>query len=426
MVKRITRKSILYGWVVCSLAALFYTYEYLLRIEPSLMVPQLMRNFQITAAGLGFLSALYYYAYTPLQAVVGTLTDHYGPRRVLTLAIASCALGSLIFGLSTEVYIAGLGRILIGIGSAFAFIGVLKLAAMWLPRNRFALFAGIATALGMVGAAIGDVEISFAVTRLGWHRVALASAFFGIILIPIFILFVHEKQNHYHKKDHPATQDLLESIRVFGKVIKNRQIILAGLIGCMLYLSLSVFAEMWGIPFIHAITGRPEHGAAEYNMLVFLGWLIGAPFHGWFSDRIHSRRIQLIFGTLLAALMMTLILIWPDMRSWLFASLLFLFGFFASAEVLCFAVARDEISVRHTATAMGVINMLIMLGGMILQPLVAVLLNLAWGGQLSHGVRIYGVLAYRSALVIVPVMMLVACLLSFLLKESYYNEEQHA
>ena len=47
-----------------------------------------------------------------------------------------------------------------GIGSAFTFIGTLKLAALWLPREHFALFAGITTALGTIGAILADVLLA--------------------------------------------------------------------------------------------------------------------------------------------------------------------------------------------------------------------------------------------------------------------------
>src|SRR5262245_9308234 len=120
-------KSLFLPWVICGLGALFYCYEYLLRIAPSVMMVDLMQAYQINATVFGNLAAFYYYAYTPVQLPVGVLMDHYGPRRLLTFACLACALGSYLFAHASYISMAQFGRFLVGFGSAFAFVGVLKL-----------------------------------------------------------------------------------------------------------------------------------------------------------------------------------------------------------------------------------------------------------------------------------------------------------
>jgi hypothetical protein len=53
------------GWFICGLGAIYYCYEYLLRVTPSVMEDPLRAHFHLTATGFGFLSAFYYYAYVP-------------------------------------------------------------------------------------------------------------------------------------------------------------------------------------------------------------------------------------------------------------------------------------------------------------------------------------------------------------------------
>lgn len=411
-------RLVIYAWFVCSLAAFFYCYEYLLRIEPSVMVTPLMHHYHITAAGLGFLVAMYYWAYTPLQAVVGLLTDYFGPKRALTIAIGFCALGSLLFAATGSVYVAAAGRLLIGAGSAFAFVGILKLAAMWLPRNRFALFAGLSTALGMLGAMIGDVAVSRLVNIAGWHKVIIWSGVFGLVLIPVFIFFVHEKKAKISSKDHKVY-----SLRQAGQgllaAVKHPQILIAGLIGCMLYLSLSVNGEMWGIPFMRTLTHGSKVFAGELNSMIFLGWLLGAPLAGWLSDHLKTRRGLLIVGPLLSALAYAPILIWPDLSNVIRFISLFLFGLFASVEVICFVIARDSLPLKFAATGIGVINLLVMLGGMIFQPLVGLMLDWRWHGRAVDGIRMYGVNDYRRALVLIPIGLILASLAAFLIKDNF-------
>ena len=154
------------GWLICGLGAIFYSYEYLLRIAPSVMEPALREHFDLSATGFGLLSSIYYFAYVPMQLPVGVLLDRYGPRRLLTFACLICVIGTLLFTGTTVFWIAATGRFLVGFGSAFAFVGVLKLATIWLPENRLAMVSGMTSALGAIGAMLGDNFLEIFVNRL--------------------------------------------------------------------------------------------------------------------------------------------------------------------------------------------------------------------------------------------------------------------
>ena len=85
-------RDIIFPWTICLLAALFYCYDFLLRVTPSVMVHPLMAEYGVNATEIGLLSAFYYYAYTPLQLPSGAVTDKYNPRWVLSLSAPTCGL----------------------------------------------------------------------------------------------------------------------------------------------------------------------------------------------------------------------------------------------------------------------------------------------------------------------------------------------
>ncbi len=412
MSESLSKRMLIYGWLVCILAALFYCYEYLLRIEPSVMIPALKAHFAISSEGLGILVGMYYFAYTPMQIVVGVVLDYYGVRRVLTGAVLLCVVGSFLFVITHQVVIAAIGRFLIGVGSSFAFVGVLKLAASWLPRNRFAFFVGITTLLGMAGAIFGDVVLSWLVTTVGWRLIMLHSALVGLVLAPLFYLLLGRKTPVRMRKKHVITWR--ETLATLKKLVVHREIILAGVIGGILYLSMSVIAELWGVNFIHTLTHLTKTESADLNALIFFGWMVGSPISGWLSDHLKTRRWLLIVGSLLAAFTFTLVLFFPHLPDWAIGTLLFLFGVFGSVEVLVFAVGHDIISLKFVATAVALINLLTMLGGLIFQPLTGVLIkNIAPQAE-----------AYQIALGLVPLMMLVAAGLAFFMRETYGTEQK--
>ena len=96
------------GWF---LAAFFFFYAWILRISPSVMVGDLMREFEVGGAVLGNLSAFYFYAYAILQMPAGVAHDRWGPRKVLAVSALVTGLGCLVFAEATNIEMAYLGRL---------------------------------------------------------------------------------------------------------------------------------------------------------------------------------------------------------------------------------------------------------------------------------------------------------------------------
>ncbi|MEI8055274.1 MAG: MFS transporter [bacterium] len=415
-----TKNTVATGWIICTLAAIFYCYEYLLRMEPSVMVTELMHEFQANATELGTLSAFYYFIYTPMQIIVGLLSDLYGPRKILTLAVIACAVGSYIFGVAHTLPVAAIGRLLIGFGSAFAFVTVLKLAASWLPQRFFALFVGLATALGMLGGMVGSIVLSSLVQSIGWQQTITVGTILGVVLTPIVWLIIRDKPKTALRENNilKTKPKYRETLIGLLKILKKPQMWLNGFIACLMYLSLSLFAELWGNAFLANVYNLPAESVATANSMVFLGWLVGGPLIGYISDITCTRRIPISLGCLLSAFTISLVIYFPPMNTGLLYLLLFLFGIFSSFEVLCFAISRENNPDSLVATASSFTNLLTMAGGIVCQPLVGKILDLFWSGQTQNGDRIYSAITYQYALTILPLAFLLGFILTFWLKET--------
>ena len=137
--------------MIWGLGALFYLSGFYLRVAPAVMTSELMADFAVGAAGLGNLSAFYYYTYVGMQLPTGLLADLWGPRRLLATGALVAGLGTLLFAWAPTLFWAGLGRGLIGGSVAVAFVALLKVAAHWFPPRRFALVSGMALFSGVLG-----------------------------------------------------------------------------------------------------------------------------------------------------------------------------------------------------------------------------------------------------------------------------------
>lgn len=415
------KKATLLGWIVCGLGAVFYCYEYLLRITPSVMTLELRQAFQMDALAFGNLAAFYYYAYTPMQLPVGILMDRYGPRRLLVFASLVCAIGTYLFAQPGHLFIAQIGRFLVGFGSAFAFVGVLKLASMWLPANRFAMISGLATSLGMLGAMAGDIVLVQLVKQYGWSATVVFSAIAGVILAVVFLYIPKSTPTQLADQPYP-TATFKQLFTGLLTLMRNPYILINGAIGSFLYLSLSVFGELWGPVYLEGAHFYLRDDAAKAVSMVFLGWAIGGPLAGWASDKLGRRRLPLLIGAIGTAVTMGLIFFLPaNTPHYIMFGLIFLFGVFASSEVITFAIAKELVPAHLIATAIAFTNMLVMLGGAILQPLVGAILDFKWQGQMLNGLRVYSPEAYQFALVAVPIGALIAAVLIYRMKETAHS-----
>ena len=170
------------AFLIWSLSALAFGYAFFQRVAPSVMVPDLMAEFAVSGAVLGQLSALYFYPYALLQPPLGAILDRFGARLTLTVAVGLAAAGTLLFASAATLWLAYLGRFLIGAGVASGWLGTLAVIVQNFPARRFALLAGGTQAFGMAGATMGQVPLSLVVEAQGWRAAMGSLALFGVLM----------------------------------------------------------------------------------------------------------------------------------------------------------------------------------------------------------------------------------------------------
>ena len=182
----VTRRGAIVAFV---LGTLFFGYAFIQRVAPSVMTGELMRDFAVGGAALGSLSALYFYAYAAIQLPVGMLTDRFGPRKLMSAAAALCALATLLFARSDSLFIASLGRALIGATVAFAFVGTMAIAGYLFSAARYAMLAGVLQTVGMCGAIFGQAPLRQLIETLGWRgTMGTLSTLALLLAIALFVL----------------------------------------------------------------------------------------------------------------------------------------------------------------------------------------------------------------------------------------------
>lgn len=404
------------AWTIWLLSAAFMFYKYAIEVSPSVMTQHLMAEFHIDGAQLGNLAATYFYAYLLMQIPAGLLVDRFGPRRVTSIAIAICGLGTILFASSGNLFLAQLGRFAIGFGAAFAALNCLKLTASWFPANRFALMAGLMMSLGMLGAVGGQAPLSAFINKLGWREALFAIGVMGLGLALIFFLIVRDKSKYQASAQlTPEDTNLWQSCLA---VFKSKQSWLLSVYSGLAFAPITVFGGLWGVPFITEAFALDKIGAANVVSLLFIGFAIGAPIWGWLSDFIGTRKKVMYFGTALATIAFCLVLYAP-VSVWLLSVLMFCFGFFISSFLLCFTMIREINAPMVAATAIGFMNAFDALLGALSDPLTGKFLDINWEGKMYEGARVFSISAYKLTLTTIPIYLVVATGLLFFIKETY-------
>ncbi|MDR2781034.1 MAG: MFS transporter [Holosporaceae bacterium] len=405
-------------WMTWAISNVFYLYEVMLRVSPSVMTDNLMSHYGITTGTLGVMISFFYYSYTMLQIPCGLILDKLGPRNLIGSSVVLSTLGSVLFALTNSVGIAEVGRCMVGAGAACAFISCLQIASIVFPQKYFAIFAGITNMMGTAGALCGGFPIARSVNSIGWRETIFLLATIGMIIAMAAFTFIPKVIKI------PGNEAVHNSFAaIFRKVIRNKQIILSGIVGGFMYLAVSAFSELWAVPFFMAKYNIGNEMASIASSILFIGFAIGSIPVAIIAKKVNGYMKTIRFSIACMAIMF-IPLIYVD-NMYLSFIIIFFIGIFTAAEVLVFTCARNNELPQNAGTAIAFSNALVMLAGSIFQPILGVILDVFWTGAISdNGVRIYDISCYQKAILTLPICLVIAYVLSIFVKETIGLENQ--
>jgi len=381
------------------------------------MTSELMRDFAVGGATLGSLSAFYFYAYASIQLPVGMLTDYFGPRKLMSVAAALCALASVGFGLSESIFTASIGRALIGATVAFGFVGTMAIAGYWFKPSQYAMLAGVLQTVGMSGAIFGQAPLRHLVEGMGWRGTMYLLAVVAVILAVLVFTLVPQRSSEQKRIGNKAS--ILGGLKT---VATNFQTWVCALIGFGMAASMLGFGGLWGVPWLNSVKGYSTIEAAGITSMIFVGWASFSPLVGWASDRMQRRNLILQVGALIALVSLVTVIHFTPQSTSMLMVMIFLTGAGGCAMTVCFSSVKELNSLDYSSTSLGLMNMCIVGSGAVMQPLIGWLLDLNWDNTLVDGARIYSGEAYVYALSSLIVVNAAALVASFNLRETHCRQ----
>lgn len=383
------------------LGAALYLVTFYQRVAPAVLTSELSQTFALSAAGLGNLSAFYFYSYVAVQIPTGLLADRVGPRKLLVTGAAVTALGILLFALAPSLAVANAGRLLIGGFSGVAFVCMLKLASHWMPPSRFAFASGVALFVGVMGATMAGAPLRMLADAFGWRAVmTVSAALTSLIAIAAWFLVRDDPVERGYRSytlqegESAAKGSALAGLR---EVLGYRNTLLLFFIPGAMSSAVLAFAGLWGVPFLVTQYGMSTTQAATLTSVMLVSWSLSSLACGPLSERI-GRRKPLYQGGLAVMLVLWSVLVYvPGMSTAALTALLVAIGISGGVFVLNFVFAKESVPPRLAGTVSGIANMGVMLGGLVMQPLMGWVLDHSWTGRMIDGVRAYDLAAWQSA-----------------------------
>lgn len=397
---------------------LFYFYQFFIRVYPSVLSNELMQFFDISATSLGTLVGSYYLVYTLAQIPMGLFLDKYGTKIVTALSIIICSLGSFMFICSTNYYIAMLGRILTGIGSACAFCSCLKIANIWFPKEKVGLITTITVSLGVIGPIFGVPVFASLLKTHDWQQILYFISGIGLILFIYTIIFVQDSPDG-HKEVHIETNPV-NFITAFKTILSNKNFYFMFVYGFCTYAPVSSFSDMWGVPFLQSL--YPQMSITDIAVLtnsLYMGMIFG-PILSLLTNKYGEINIMII-SSIAMSICFGFVVLCDAMSYYSLYSCIFITGFFTTGQLFLYPIAYRTIPSNLSGVISAFINSAGMLSGSLLQPILGYIADIFWDGTIINNTHIYNTHCYKAGFSLVIILLIISIFVPKFIKEERNN-----
>jgi MFS family permease len=370
------------------------------------MMPQLSEAFGVNALGVSAIVGMFYYGYSPFSLVAGASLDRFGAKKTIPIGAAAVGIGALLFGTGNAT-LANIGRFIQGAGGAYALIGAAYLITKNFPASVAASLIGVTQMFGMAGGSAGQFMVGPMMKGgLPWNQFWIYAGIIGLV-IGALLLFLLPKETANTSSG--GFSQLLSSL---GKVFRNPQSIICGMISGLLFIPTTILGMTWGVRFLQEARGREYDAAVMIAATVPLGWMIGCPLLGFISDKIGRRKPVIIGGTIIVTAILTWVLFGnPEILRGPAVGILM--GIASGAAMIPYTVIKEANPPQLSGTATGVINFLNFTFSALLGPV--------FGGRLINvpeGDEAAALAYYQSGFQPLVFGTIAALVLAFLLKET--------
>ncbi|MBM9603610.1 MFS transporter [Desulfopila inferna] len=178
--------------------AAFFTVSiaYAVRYGYGMLLPGMLATLEITKTQAGVIYSSYFVAYTVFSPILGTLSDRFDSRILLTCFSALLAVGALLMAFVTTVPEAAIVFALAGIGHAACWAPVVSLVQQWADDRHRGTTLAVVTMGSGVGIAAWSLLLPIIVERSSWQAGWIQLGIFGFFVAGLNLLFIRNPEEN--------------------------------------------------------------------------------------------------------------------------------------------------------------------------------------------------------------------------------------
>jgi predicted MFS family arabinose efflux permease len=338
--------------VMVAMLTLYFCAVFQRMAVPATIFEELQRDFRLSASAVTGLGAAFLYVYASMQLVAGLAADRYGGRRMLLAGGTMMFVGTAMMPLSSSVEALYATRILIGLGSSFVFLSIVKELDTLFARRHFAALMGVTVVVNSLAAITATVPFERAVHAWNW-RFALggAAAMSAAALATSWWTL--------RRLDRTPSQHTGLPLHLLGDVFRNRRswpLLAANLVNFPVPMCLQIIL---GKKFLQDTAGLSSVSAAGFVLVLATTSAAAALGGGVILRLTRQRRKPILVGApaliLLATLLMLGGVLWTA-PAWLYLVAYVLMGLTAFYYPTAMASMKELNRPDAVAVSISVIN----------------------------------------------------------------------
>ena len=348
------------------------------------------------STGPGLLSTfvvLQVVVYAGAQVPAGVLLDRFGSKALIAAGGVLMASGQLVLAFTESLPMAIGARAVVGLGDAVTFISVLRLVPHWFAMRQVPLVTQLTGICGQLGQVLSAVPFLAVLTAMGWTVAYVSVAALGVLSIVLTLAVVKNTPDGTTTTREPTSvRDTLSSVKTVWLRPGTR-------LGFFTHMgtqfSVTVFALMWGVPYLTVAQGLSAGVAGALLTMSVAAAISSGVLVGVFTGRHPHRRSRLVLAIIASnALAWSVVLALPGPAPlWLLVVLVVVISVGGPGSMVGFDFARTFNPSTTLGTAQGMVNMGGFLASLLLMQAMGVILE-ATGGLSFDSFRIAWTLQY--------------------------------
>jgi predicted MFS family arabinose efflux permease len=359
----------------------------------AVIAPEISADLILDEGRLGILASSFFISFAVAQIPSGIALDRFGGRLTIAGFMWFAVLGTGLFSIATDFHQALFGQMLIGIGCAPVFTGVMLFIGRRFSPQRFAYVTALVISIGSLGDLLGTTPLAMLTQWLGW-RLSLQLIMLVPALVACLSLFILTS-------DQPkATGETLgKMLTGMAKVCNIRSLWSLVPMFLVSYATLMAIRGLWGGPYLADVFAASATERGLILMAMSVAMACGTFLLGLLDRRLQQTKKLVVFSSILALLPLIILAYYPENGPF-FAMLAFIIiGLFGFNYPLLMSHSRTFIAPEYYGRGMAVLTAISMAGVAIVQGGSGWLLEWAGSAQLSPAEQ------YRMLFILLAAML---------------------